>query len=93
MSIPSNEQILVLVNQLDSHVADDLETLWLEFKPWKSPKDAMREAVSYAACFANAEGGAMVFGVADGTRGRAEAIHGARGYNVDVWRKAIFDGL
>ena len=93
MSIPSNEQILVLLNQLDSHVADDLETSWLEFKPWKSPKDAMREAVSYAACFANAEGGAMVFGVADGTRGRAETIHGAHGYNVDVWRKAIFDGL
>lgn len=93
MSIPTNQDVLALLDQLDAAVADELETLWLDFKPWSDPKSAMREAVIYAACFANAEGGAMVFGVADGTRGRAEAIHGARGYSVDVWRKAIFDGL
>lgn len=48
-------------------------------------------AVEYAACFANAEGGAVVFGVADRTRGRAKAIHGASGYDLDTWRRGIFD--
>jgi len=32
-----------------------------------------------------------VFGVADRTRGRAKAIHGASGYDLDTWRRGIFD--
>jgi ATP-dependent DNA helicase RecG len=51
----------------------------------------MKIAVEYAACFANAEGGVVVFGVADRTRGRAKAIHGASGYDLDTWRRGIFD--
>ena len=51
----------------------------------------MRIAVEYAACLANGEGGVVVFGVADRTRGRAKAIHGASGYDLDTWRRGIFD--
>jgi ATP-dependent DNA helicase RecG len=48
-------------------------------------------AVEYAVCFANAEGGAIVFGVADRIRGRAAAVHGVRGHDLDMWRRGIFD--
>jgi len=41
--------------------ADDLETQWQDFKPWQGPKEDMKVAVEYAACFANAEGAVLVF--------------------------------
>ncbi len=91
MSVPTNEEILALLGRLNAAVADELESAWLDFKPWSDPKGAMREAVEYAVCFANAEGGVIVFGVADRVRGRAAAIHGASGYDLDVWRRGIFD--
>jgi ATP-dependent DNA helicase RecG len=37
--------------------------------------------------------GHIVFGVADRVRGRAAAIHGASRYNLDTWRRGIFDGV
>ena len=91
MSVPTNAEILSLLDQLNVSVADDLESQWLDFKPWSGPKDDMKLAVEYAVCFANAEGGVVVFGVADRTRGREAAIHGASGYNLDTWRRGIFD--
>jgi len=91
MSIPTNSEILACLDRLDTEIADNLETQWLEFKPWTSPKDDMKVAVEYAVCFANAQGGVVVFGVADKVRGRTAAIHGARGYDLDVWRRGIFD--
>jgi ATP-dependent DNA helicase RecG len=51
----------------------------------------MRVAIEYAVCFANADGGVIVFGVADHTRGRAAAVHGTSGYELDTWRRGIFD--
>jgi ATP-dependent DNA helicase RecG len=91
MSIPTNSEILALLDRLDVDVADDLESQWIDFKPWTSARDDMRVAVEYAVCFANAQGGVVVFGVADRTRGRTAAIHGARGYDLDIWRRGIFD--
>jgi len=91
MSIPSDHEILETVDRLSDSIADDLESLHLEFKPWINPKSDMRVAVDYAVCFANAEGGVIIFGVADKARGRAAAIHGAEGYDLDVWRRGIFD--
>ena len=76
MSIPTNSEILALLDRLDTVVADDLETQWLDFKPWTSPKDDMKVAVEYAVCFANAQGGVVVFGVADRIRGRARRSTG-----------------
>ena len=55
--VPTTADILTLLDQLDTCVADDLETQWLDFKPWQSAKDAMKVAIEYAVCFANAEGG------------------------------------
>ncbi|HTO02227.1 MAG TPA: RNA-binding domain-containing protein, partial [Opitutus sp.] len=92
MSIPTNSEILALLDRLANEAADDLESQWLDFKPWTDAKSDMKVAVEYAVCFANADGGVVVFGVADRTRGRAAAIHGAKGYNLDVWRRGIFDG-
>ena len=91
MNLPSDHEILATLDRLSGAVADDLESPHLEFKPWTNAKDDMRVAVEYAVCFANAEGGVIVFGVADKTRGRASAIHGAKGYDLDVWRRGIFD--
>ena len=93
MSIPTNAEILALLDRLNAAVADDLETQWLDFKPWTDPKSDMRVAVEYAACLANADGGVIVFGVADQTRARAAAIRGATGYDLDVWRRGIYDGV
>jgi ATP-dependent DNA helicase RecG len=93
MTIPTNQEIENLLDRLNTETADDLETQWLEFKPWTDPKKDMKEAVEYAVCFANTDGGALVFGVTDRVRGRDKAIHGAQGYDLDVWRKSIYDGI
>jgi ATP-dependent DNA helicase RecG len=92
MPLPSTTDILHLLNQLDHCVADDLESDVLDFKPWQGPKDDLKTACEYAACFANAGGGMVIFGVADKLRGRGAAIHGAKGYDLDVFRRGIFDG-
>src|SRR5947209_5115285 len=62
MAIPTNEEILSALGRLDSKVADDLETQWLEVKPWQGSKEDMKVAVAYAACLANAEGGEVAGG-------------------------------
>jgi ATP-dependent DNA helicase RecG len=92
MSVPDTAEVSRLLDQLEHRIADDLESEVLDFKPWQGPKDDLKLACEYAACFANAGGGVVVFGVADKVRGRAQAIHGARGYDLDVFRRGIFDG-
>ena len=90
MSIPTATEVLAWLDRLDTQVADDLESQWLEIKPWSDPKDDMRLAVEYAVCFANADGGVIVFGVSDRVTGRAAAIHGVGNFAADVWRRGIF---
>ena len=89
--IPTNNEILALLDRLDQTTADTLEGQHLDFKPWSDAKTSMKIAVEYAVCFANADGGVIVFGVADEVRGRPAAIHGARRYDLDVWRRGLFD--
>jgi len=91
--IPSSEDILRLLDELDKgKVADDLESETLDFKPWLADaKENQAVAIEAAVCFANSEGGVIVFGVRDRTRGRKAAISGCAGYDVDVWRRAIYD--
>lgn len=91
MTIPTNEEILKILDEFKFKCADDIETKFLEFKPWNGPKASMKEAIEYAVCFANAEGGVIVFGVADGKCGRDKVIHGAENYNLDVWRRGVFE--
>ncbi|MBR1369405.1 hypothetical protein RJ53_07830 [Methanocalculus chunghsingensis] len=92
MTVPSNDDILALLDNLDSSIADDLESNLLDFKPWHNPKDDMKVAIEYAVCFSNGDGGVVVFGVSDKTQGRSKAIHGVNGYEIDVWRRGIFSG-
>ncbi len=92
MTIPNTAQLLALLEQLEHCIADDLESQFLDFKPWQGAKDDLKLACEYAACFANAGGGVVVFGVADKVRGRAQAILGAKGFDLDIFRRGIFDG-
>ena len=92
MSIPDASEVLRLLDQLEHGIADDLESEFLDFKPWQGAKEDLKQACEYASCFANAGGGVVVFGVADRVRGRASAIHGARGYDLDLFRRDIFNG-
>ncbi len=89
--LPSREDILRLLDELNTHVADDLESGVLDFKPWlPDVRDNQGVAAEAAICFANSEGGVIVFGVRDRTRGRTAAITGCRGYDLDIWRRAIY---
>jgi ATP-dependent DNA helicase RecG len=90
MNLPSNEEILDILDRLDFASADELESLVIEFKPWTNAKESRREAVEYAVCMANSEGGVIIFGVSDKVKGRPSAIHGAEKYNLDQWRRDIF---
>lgn len=92
MSIPDNVEILELLEQLDQCCADDLESQFVDFKAWPGPKEALKIACEYAACFANATGGVLVFGIADKLRGRQQAIQGAGDYDTDLFRRGIFNG-
>lgn len=92
MSVSDATDLLRMLDRLEHETADDLENEFLDFKPAQGPKEDLKLACEYAVCFANALGGAVVFGVADKQVGRARAIHGVRGYNLDVFRRGIFDG-
>jgi ATP-dependent DNA helicase RecG len=91
--IPSREDILHLLDELDhGKNADDLNSEVVDFKPWLADLNENRAAaVELAVCFANSEGGIIVFGVKDHTPGRQAAITGCTGYDLDVWRQAIYD--
>lgn len=88
--IPSRDDVLRLLDQLNEHVADDLESEVLEFKPWEDPKKSMGIAVEYVVCFANAYGGLIVFGVKDRTLGREKAITGCHRYDLNQWKTTIY---
>jgi ATP-dependent DNA helicase RecG len=50
----------------------------------------MAVAVELTVCFANAHGGIIVFGVRDRAIGRDKAITGCDCYDLDTWRRAIY---
>ena len=64
MPVPDTAEVSRLLDQLGNRIADDLESEFLDFKPWQGPKDDLKLACEYAACFANAGGGVVVFGAA-----------------------------
>ncbi|HEY4081143.1 MAG TPA: ATP-binding protein [Burkholderiaceae bacterium] len=92
MSVPGDVELLNLLSRLEHEIADALESQWLDFKPWEGAKEAMKTAVEYAVCFANAQGGVVVFGVADRVCGRSAAIHGVGAIDLDVLRRGLYDG-
>lgn len=87
----TDTELLALLDRLDHAPADAIESVTLEFKPWTDPKSDLKVAVEYAVCFANAQGGVVLFGVDDKQVGRTKAIHGAKGYELERWRRDIFD--
>jgi hypothetical protein len=78
--IPSREDILRLLDELNKgKIADDLESEVVDFKPWLADiKENQAVAVELAICFANSEGGVVVFGVRDRTRGRRAVVTGCK---------------
>jgi ATP-dependent DNA helicase RecG len=89
--IPSDEIVLQLLDRLMDGPADALESQVLDFKRWEGTKKSLSESVEMAVCFANAEGGLVVFGVKDRIRGRELAITGCDHYDLDVWRRGIYE--
>lgn len=92
MTVLNDAELHTLLDRLEHVPADELESQWLDFKPWNDTKQELKTACEYAACFANAEGGLLVFGVDDKQIGRDRAIHGARGFDLDVFRRGIYEG-
>ena len=91
-TIPYSETILRLLDRLDEKIAENFESDVLDFKRWEGSKKSLAVAVQMAACFANAEGGVVVFGVKDNVRGRSKAVTGCECYDLDVWRRGIYEG-
>ena len=90
-TIPSAELINKLLDKIDEAPADHLESEVLDFKRWIDAKSSLAEAVQMAVCFANSDGGVAVFGVNDNVRGRAKAITGCERYDLDIWRRGIYE--
>ena len=88
------DEIRNLLDELNSHPADDLEDQDLDFKEWNlhSMKDAVGLVVEMVICMANGGGGTVVFGVNDKAVGRSHAIIGVPP-EVDVNRlkKTVYD--
>ena len=68
-----------------------MESEVLDFKRWEGAKKSLSEAVVLTVCFANAEGGLAVFGVKDRVKGRASAVMGCERYDLDIWRRGIYE--
>lgn len=85
-----------LLDRLDGQPADALESDTIEFKSWDdSPsayKTQLRTIRETVVAFANASGGYLLLGVADGKRTRADAIHGVGPIDLDNLRRNIYDG-
>ena len=90
-TLPSPETILALLPLLDEKAAEGLESETLELKRWEDAKKSLAVAVEAAICFANAEGGVLVFGIKDAVVGRQRAITGCERYDLDVWRRGIYE--
>jgi len=69
----SRLEILELLDQLESCIADDLEGQDLDFKEWDSASrdKAVKKVVECAICMTNGGGGEVIFGVRDRRKGRA----------------------
>lgn len=90
----SRFEILELLDQLESCIADDLEGQDLDFKEWDSASrdKAVKKVVEYAICMTNGGGGEVIFGVRDRRKGRAQAIVGVP-LEIDIFvlMKAVYD--
>ncbi len=87
-------EVLTLLDQLNTYIADDLERQELDFKEWneRSNSDAVSLAVKMAVCMANGGGGIVILGIRDKVRGRKNAIKGVPLYvDAIMLQKTIYD--
>jgi ATP-dependent DNA helicase RecG len=90
----SQDELLRLLKRVASpQPASFFESQVLEFKqPKRTVKETLTLLADAAVCFANADGGTLVFGVNDKATKREEAFVGLKDdYAVDVIRRGIFD--
>jgi len=89
-------EIRSLLRRLDGEPADAIESETLECKPWEPHPGAfqsqLREVREAVVCLANARGGTIILGVADGKRTRREAIQGVGPLDANDLRRRIYDG-
>ncbi len=89
-------EIRTLLQRLDGEPADAIESETLECKPWEVPArpfdSLVREIREAVVCLANARGGTIILGIADGKRTRREAIHGVGALDANDLRRRIYDG-
>ncbi|MDS9473114.1 ATP-binding protein [Sporosarcina pasteurii] len=81
----SKLEIEAIIQQLETHIADDFEAQDLDFKQWndKSIEENIKKMIRYAVCMANGGGGSVVFGVADKVTGLSNVLLGVP-FNVNV---------
>ena len=87
-------EVEMLLAELDSYVADELEDQDLDFKRWDptSRDKAVKTIVDMAVCMANGGGGTVVFGVSDRIHGRDRAILGVPlEIDSNLLKKAVYD--
>ena len=85
-----------LLDRLDAESADAIESQTVEFKSWNQGgatlRSQLREVRETVVAFANASGGLLILGVADGERSRAAAIHGVGNLDCDQLVRSIYTG-
>ncbi len=95
MTTMKTEELQILLERLDGEPADALESEALEFKSWRRSDSYARKIQSVreaAVAFANANGGALVLGVADAKRSRADAIQGVDELDIADLRRQVYEG-
>lgn len=88
----TKEEIIKILDKLETSNADNFESEELDFKQWEDDiKDNQCIAIEMSVCFVNAKGGTIVFGVKDKTIGRKKAIRGCKNCNVSTFKNAIYN--
>jgi ATP-dependent DNA helicase RecG len=90
----SKEEVQILLDKLETSIADELESQQLDFKQWitRSFDDNIKLMLKMAVCMANGGGGSVVFGVADKVKGRSNAILGVpKDVDTTIFQKRIYE--
>ncbi|KIL53029.1 RNA-binding domain-containing protein [Jeotgalibacillus campisalis] len=86
-------EIMKLIKQLDTHVADDFEGQDLDFKQWstRALEDNLNKMIHYSVCLTNGGGGCVVFGVADKVKGYDKTILGVpKNLDLEMLKKTVY---
>jgi ATP-dependent DNA helicase RecG len=88
----SKDEIIKIINQLNTKKACELESETLDFKAWTaSSSELYKTLVEYAVCFANQRGGTLVLGVKDNVVGIEKAVTGCSDYDIFQMKSRIYE--